>query len=333
MLKTLRLQHFQSHTDSIIEFDSQFNCITGIGNAGKSSIVRALNFLLYNQWDKSWVTFEAPYCTVTATLVDKTVLTRKKGVKMNEYHILYPSGTFQKFENFGTEIPQEIQNVTKIFPVLLPGGEEIKLNLHSQFDQPFISSVTSANKAKLFGKLSGLDILDAINQEVNLTKKQNQATTKIKEDELKEVLEKLLTFAKLPEARLALINSKTQLDMIQNQVEKLQELQNLKTKVLAWKQKYSSTTTQLNKCKFVDQIDTEVLDKRVQGLAQCYHLKDRIQAWKTRQIQLKQRMQVLEEELSLAKDTYLNTLKNSGVCPTCLNPVTEKCLQEVIQDL
>lgn len=289
MIKSLRLINFQGYSDSILEFDPLFNCIVGVGNAGKSSIIRALNLLLYNHWDKSWVTFGATHCTLVATLRNGIVLTRKKGLKINEYTVAYPDGNNQKFENFGTSVPDEIQKVWNIFAVELPGGDKIKLNLHCQFDSSFLQSITSSNKAKLFGKLSGLDILDAVNQEVGKDRKQAQTVTKTKEEELLLVEQKLLSFVGLPERRVEVDQIGSTLEIVHNQVLRLQALQTLKQKIDTWETTYKTLSASMSRYSSIDQVDTTVLENKVQSLKTRHTLKQRVSSWKNKQKELTQK--------------------------------------------
>lgn len=292
MIQSLRLINFQGHKDSTLEFDPFFNCIVGVGNAGKSSIIRALNLLLYNYWDKSWVTFGASYCTLVATLHNGTILTRKKGLKINEYSVTYPDNITQKFENFGTAVPYEIQKVWNIFAVELPGGDKIKLNLHSQFDSSFLQSITSSNKAKLFGKLSGLDILDAVNQDVASDKKQAQTAIKTKEEELLLVQHKLLSFVGLPERRAEINEVGARLEVLQHQTARLQELQNLKQKLSYWETKYLSLTQRLKRYGSIDQVDTGSLESKLVQLQQITDLQNRVNCWKVQHREMTQKVGV-----------------------------------------
>lgn len=289
MIRTLQLINFQGYKNSTLEFDPFFNCIVGVGNAGKSSIIRALNLLLYNQWDKSWVTFGAKYCTIIATLTSGTTFTRKKGDKVNEYAVTYPDSTTQKFENFGTSIPDEIQKAWNIFAVELPGGDKIKLNLHSQFDASFLQSITSSNKAKLFGKLSGLDILDAVNQDLTSDKKQAQTLAKTKEEELIQVEQKLLSFQGLKDRRTEVDDIGSRLSLVQQQVTRVEDLQKLKERVSSWEKRHKGLTQKIGKYGYIEQVDLSELDLKLQTLKQNSALRSRVNLWKVKQKDVTQR--------------------------------------------
>jgi exonuclease SbcC len=47
-IQKLKIKNFQSHHDTEIEFGPGINVITGTSDAGKTSILRAIMFVLYN---------------------------------------------------------------------------------------------------------------------------------------------------------------------------------------------------------------------------------------------------------------------------------------------
>ena len=48
MIKQLNIHNFQSHEDSSLNFTEGVNVIIGASDSGKSAIIRALKFVVYN---------------------------------------------------------------------------------------------------------------------------------------------------------------------------------------------------------------------------------------------------------------------------------------------
>lgn len=48
-IKKIILQNFQSHKYTVIELDEELNVIVGPSDSGKSAIIRALKWVLYNE--------------------------------------------------------------------------------------------------------------------------------------------------------------------------------------------------------------------------------------------------------------------------------------------
>lgn len=333
MLKSLELENFQSHTSSILELDPHFNCIIGMGNHGKTVVIRALNLLLYNQWDSSWVTFGVSHCVVTGTFPNGTKLIRKKGKKINEYIISYPDGKVQKFENFGTGVPEEVQKLTQVVPVELPSGDKVKLNLHAQFDPSFLQSITSTNKAKLFGKLSGLDVLDTVGQELSLDKRRAQTTANSKGDELVQLSAKLLKFAPLDQCAIKMEDVKQQIELVKQQAGRLAALKNLKQKMQTWETRHKVSSSRVGRYTFLDSVDTGRVEVSLDKVRQYRELKDRISKWKGLYGQLSQGLSEVNEQISTTKLLYIDCLKKEQICPTCKTQITEECLAEVLLEL
>ena len=49
MIQSLALKNFQSHKDTLIKFDPGVNVIVGSTDSGKSAIIRALRWLVWNR--------------------------------------------------------------------------------------------------------------------------------------------------------------------------------------------------------------------------------------------------------------------------------------------
>lgn len=378
MFKSLRLQDFQSHSDTYLDLDPHFNCFSGSGHSGKTAVVRALNLLLYNEWDSSWVTFGKLHCTITAVLQDNTILTRQKGEKLNKYKITYPEGKIQMYENFGTTIPEEIQKVLKIFVVPLAGGDKIKLNLHTQFGSSSILDLSSSNKARLFGKLTGLDILDGVGQNLAVDKKSLQVLAKVKEEELiltgvkvQELNKYMMYRPQLEEVRgqLELVGSRldqlkklkelqaqikiwqknhTELvdklvkvsqikevsfNSVENSLGQLIKLKDLKFRVDQFKTRHLNLTSRFKSCPTVDHLDMDQPLIQLKQLDQLKSLQRTVRDFKTKHSRVKVSLQNVDTALNQSRKQYIEQLKQVGKCPTCLSPLTDKCLDDVLTEL
>ena len=119
----VQLKNFQSHKDTFIELSPRFNCIIGAGHSGKSSLVRALGFLFYNDWHNCFARF-GEVAEVIATLENGTVITRIKGEGVNKVIV---NGVV--FENFGSTLPEEVSNALGITPLQIDADQFVKLNV------------------------------------------------------------------------------------------------------------------------------------------------------------------------------------------------------------
>ncbi|MGH7974929.1 MAG: AAA family ATPase [bacterium] len=183
-IKKVILENFQSHENSVFEFDSRLNVIIGVSNVGKSSVARALSLLLFNQWDKSWCKFGAKYCRVTALTNTGIEVIREKGEKVNRYILRLPGQAEQLFESFGTTVPEQIQQALRIHTVQVDTTDTLNLNLAGQMDALFLLSQAGSYRAKVLGKLSGATYLDHAIRELNKDKRQLTAEKNNKDLEI-----------------------------------------------------------------------------------------------------------------------------------------------------
>ncbi|WP_018306303.1 AAA family ATPase [Desulfitobacterium hafniense] len=165
-LKTLRLQNFQSHGNTDIEFAGQgcLTVITGPSDSGKSAIIRALKWLLYNSpRGDGFITVGKDICGVRAFYDDETVVARYRSRgSVNRYEV-----NGQAYEGFGTGVPLEVQQATGIRKLHI-GDQDYLLNLSDQLAGPFLGndSTPAPARAKVLGKLAGTEEMDHASKEV-----------------------------------------------------------------------------------------------------------------------------------------------------------------------
>ena len=146
MLKALDLQDFQSHHDTRLEFCSGVNAIVGSSDCGKSSVLRALRWVIENRGSSE--AFKSHWSdTVFATVVDgnNNVIMRGRDKKENLYNL-----NGETFKAFGTQVPEPIGKAL--------GFQDV--NLQAQMDAPFLLSATPGEVARYLNTVMGLDKID-----------------------------------------------------------------------------------------------------------------------------------------------------------------------------
>ena len=167
MLKSMHLSNFQSHKQSTLEFDPGVNVIIGPSDSGKTAIIRALRWLVWNR--PSGDAFRSTWGgdTKASILIENCLIGRGKG-KQEEYFL-----EDTNFKAFGKEVPEEITKTLNLNDV----------NLQSQLDSPFLLSNSPGEVAKHFNRVAHLDQIDEglskvqkwireIDQDISSSKKQ-----------------------------------------------------------------------------------------------------------------------------------------------------------------
>jgi len=145
MIKTLELHNFQSHKHSALEFNPGVNVIIGPTDSGKTAIIRALRWLVWNrpQGDSMRSTWGGG--TSVEVRIDDTSVYRLKD-KTDQYRL----GKME-FTAFGAAIPEEIEQTLNLN----------EINLQQQLDSPFLLTSSPGDVAKHFNKVAHLDQIDA----------------------------------------------------------------------------------------------------------------------------------------------------------------------------
>lgn len=228
--KNLSIENFQSHEHTSIDFDDNFTTIVGASDQGKSAIIRALKWVLFNEpQGDEFIRAGASEVRVALTLDDGTIIVREKGRK-NRY-ILRQGENEYVFESFGRGVPQEILNAHGIKSVKLDENMSLRLSLSEQLDGPFLLSESKPTKAKTIGYLSGVNIIDKAIRDVSLEIRQKAAEEKSKREDIARITEELKNFDDLKMLEELLPKLKNEYDEAGKLKEKVEGLKVLAAKL------------------------------------------------------------------------------------------------------
>lgn len=149
MIKSLSIQNFQSHEKTELEFHSGVNTIIGSSDCGKTAIIRALRWLVWNRPSGDAIRSRWGGPTDVRVETEEGTVTRSKD-KVDLYSLERPGSKLLEFKAFGTSVPEEISGLLNIS----------EINLQSQLDAPFLVSNTAGEVAAHFNKIARLDIID-----------------------------------------------------------------------------------------------------------------------------------------------------------------------------
>ena len=168
-IKRIELQNFQSHVKTIIEPAGPgfLTVITGPSDSGKTAIIRALKWLLYNQPQGAEFTRTgASMVRMAINYAGGITVARERTKATKRYKIIRLETDNQAtepevFEGFGAGVPLEVQEITGVRTVKI-ADQDLMLNLSEQLDGPFLGqrSISSPGRAKILGKLAGTEEID-----------------------------------------------------------------------------------------------------------------------------------------------------------------------------
>lgn len=186
MIKHLAIRNFQRHEVLDLDLEPGVNVIVGRSGTGKSSVIRALRWLVFNrplgEVYRRWGSGET--LVEVETQAGNTV-TRLKSNKEN----LYRLNGREVFRSFGQNPPEAIAKALNLGAI----------NFQQQHDPLFLLSMSEAELSKALNEVAGLDDIDRSRSRVNSMMVRHRlevSSTKSLRDKLKEEVE---TYAGLDE--------------------------------------------------------------------------------------------------------------------------------------
>lgn len=234
-IRKIILENFQSHKYTEIDLNEKLNIIVGPSDSGKTAILRAIKWLLYNEPVGDFFIREGESeATVTIIFNDNTEVIRMRSKSKNAYEIRYNNGEEIRLEGFGTGVPQEVKEAIGIYKISLDSKESNSINLAEQLEGPFLLSEKTSTRASAIGQLVGVDVIDEALSEIlkdtralNVTKRNLEEEIKNLENEIKtyDFLEELKpTIVKVTDIREKLFESQKLLDLLQVRHKSLKRL-------------------------------------------------------------------------------------------------------------
>lgn len=189
---------FQSHRNTEIELARGFNVIVGPSDQGKTAILRAIRWVLYNDpRGTDFIRVGATKTKVTLVMSDGTLVTRERSSSRNRYLVAMPGEEEQVYEGFGQGVPEEVMAATGVRPVKLDEDHQVMINLGMQLAPPFLLDNNGAIKAKAIGRINGVHILDFAHKTTSSELSSKQIEERRMQADLEKVNEQLDGYADL----------------------------------------------------------------------------------------------------------------------------------------
>ena len=182
MIKSIHINNFQSHKDTVINFETNgVSVIIGNSDQGKSAVLRALLWAVNNRplgtddivsfWARDEKGKIADQMAVFVH-TEKGCAARKRTLKDNEYIIYNKNNEAVKtFSAINKDVPEDITDFFRLTDT----------NIQCQHDAPFLLSASASDVAKYFNKIVRLDVIDRVLQ--NAESARRELNKKIKEHE------------------------------------------------------------------------------------------------------------------------------------------------------
>ncbi len=144
-LERLTLRNFQAHEKIVIDFNPGITTIVGPSDVGKSAIIRALSWVLYNQPSgEAFIKHGEERVQARLRLDGDQLIVRERG-KENLYRL-----DEQEFKAFGSNVPTPIKDLLQVS----------EINIQRQFDAPFWFAESSGEVSRRLNEIVNLGVID-----------------------------------------------------------------------------------------------------------------------------------------------------------------------------
>ena len=186
MITKIEIKNFQSHKNTVLEFDKGVNVICGESDNGKSAVIRAIRWVIENQpqgtekinsnWNED---FKEPLSVKLYT--EKGYVERIRDKKRNGYNICKNSEEEIILDAIGKGVPKEVTDFLNVSDV----------NFQFQLDPPYLLTKSAGEASKYLNEIVHLDSIDKIMSIADSDKRQLSSEQKIVESDIKKLEEEL----------------------------------------------------------------------------------------------------------------------------------------------
>jgi DNA repair exonuclease SbcCD ATPase subunit len=297
MIKHIELINFQGHKSSSLEFSPGVNVILGSSDSGKSSIFRALLWVLTNRPSGSAFRRTSSKLTSVTVESDKGKVTRKKSDTKNLYAVVETGKDRLVLKAFGQDLPADIHHILPI---------DTFFSIQHQADPHFLLSSNSSEVGKVFNKVARVQLIDSSIRYVG------------------RILKNARVFEKFSQSERARLTAKTQ------RLEGVDKLVLSSGEIALMREKESDLSSQVKELKALIEscTDARMIFCCGSALDSLERLKKELDNFiKVRLAKIEDQLSVLKDLLKLYEDNKIvlqkseDELKRTNVCPYCQKPI------------
>ncbi len=230
MIKRIELTNFENHKYTVIDNISEyFTLICGESNSGKTSIVRALKLVCYNDFNPKSVRVGSEACQIVVE-TDLGTVTVKRGKKDNIWTIKKNGCPEEVFEKVGKVILPQVSEIVGMDVIKL-GDIDIPVNIMDQLEGHFMLSelngknASGSIRAQVVDEISGLSGIEVLIKEVSLDKARNLKNIKRLELENEGLNEELIDESELKKEEESLKRVKEIIKSHKDSVDKIEKIE------------------------------------------------------------------------------------------------------------
>ena len=217
-LTEIRLENFQDHRDSVVCLTNGINLIVGSSDAGKSAILRAVNFVFHNNLKgDSFIRHGTTECRVTLKFSDGVEVTRIKGNDVNSYNLKDSEGNNHSFPKVGTSVPEEIKKQLGEPPL---DDKKRPIAYADQMANLFLVDLSPADLPRTLSELTGIQNLQSAAETLSKNARSFDRVIKDKNDKIEKLNVELEKYSYVDKDYESIESIEQKLDSINDEIKK-----------------------------------------------------------------------------------------------------------------
>lgn len=324
IIRSMDLRNFQSHESTHLDFSRGFNVIVGNSDSGKTSILRALRWVFYNEpRGDFFIQHGKSEVEVRITWDDGTTIRRYRSKRKNGYEIIYPNGETQTFEGFNHTVPEEVTRYLRMWKVSFGPTTFQMLNIADQLEGPFLLSETPRHRAAAIASLTHADEIDEAATLVKRDVDRLQRELKRSQEECSRIEEAFRALVYVDEALLRIQKMEDNLSLVENFLSKKDTLSKIVEELEQFSKHEDILRKEISRCGNPERLkgvlsDAEHLLKKHGSLQQTYEDVTNLQCHRTSVLK---GIEDLKNVLKLKE--YLGPLEELNRSLSLLMPIQE----------
>jgi len=323
MIKRLEIYNFRSHENTVLDFHDRVNVIVGRGQAGKTNIKRAIEWLKDNRplGTKyiSWFAGSDP-CQVVLHVANpdadyRIIASRSKTSKM-EYDVLNLATMHeQHFDTVSTGVPDVVTALLNMSDI----------NIQDQLSAPYLVAGSTGDISKAVNRVIDAQIADDWLTELESRRRATGANIKAKEDIIKTGEARLKELEPVDAAGELIMSA----DRIDTQII---TRQNQATNLIGNINNAQKAEGEINRINYILAPATQLLEL-VRAVQATIDTNTARAAAINAALNAQNAVDYAMQEYLMAKAQYIQHITALGQCPTCYGPADEQTIKRLEETL
>jgi DNA repair exonuclease SbcCD ATPase subunit len=223
-IKQVKLINFQDHKETTVDFTEGVNLIVGSSDAGKSAILRAVNFVFQNDLrGNSFIRVGTTECSVTIVFSDGVEITRVKSTDVNNYILKDENEELHVFSKVASTVPEQIQKYLGNPPL---DDKKRPIAYADQMANLFLVDLNSSDLPRTLSELTGIQHLQTAAETLGKNARSYDRSIKERNDKIKKLNDNLVQYQYVDKDYESISTIQSELNNLSNTLENINKARN-----------------------------------------------------------------------------------------------------------